>query len=273
MMGAPLSSMGRCAVACDEQRVIGEPDDRAGLQDVGGRVLERLARILVDDLEDVGQRVPGGLGQRPAREAFGHLVHEPDLPRQVGRDHGIADARQGDAQQLALLPGLVLGALAPVHLRSQRLDFLRQRDEARRRVLSRHEAQKDERRSAAGRGPARALASPARDRAVGRPQRPAAEDEGTRPRTEREICAEIIRRLPSDFREQAPDHLVACGPGDAREGAVGPRDRAVARHDEHRLGQQVGQVLKFDSAYRTSHGSGEKNSRPTRSSSSSVGLR
>ncbi len=62
------------AVLGDQQRVVGEPDDQALAQGPRGRILDRAARLFIDDLEDALQGAAGRLFQRPAGQRFRHRV-------------------------------------------------------------------------------------------------------------------------------------------------------------------------------------------------------
>ena len=56
VVDGPLAS-----VAADQHRVVGQSDDLAELQDLFDRIVDRLARVLVDDAEDLGERTPGSV--------------------------------------------------------------------------------------------------------------------------------------------------------------------------------------------------------------------
>ena len=87
----------------DQDGVVRQPDDLAVPQRPQGRVLDRLAGVLVDDAEHVFQRSSGGFLRLPADQLLGDRVEEIDPALGVGADDGIADARQRDVQPLPLL--------------------------------------------------------------------------------------------------------------------------------------------------------------------------
>ena len=99
-------------VAGNQNRVVGQTDnDSLGdypIDRVGGR----LARVFVDDLEDLAHRATLSVGLRPPSQGFRHAVEERDGPAGVGGDDPVADARQGDAEPLPLQPEPVGGLLA-----------------------------------------------------------------------------------------------------------------------------------------------------------------
>ena len=73
------------------------------------RILNRLARTLVDDPEYGVERLTCGILQQPAGQRFGHAVHIRDAAVDVGGDDGVANAAQRHAQQFAALAGAQLG--------------------------------------------------------------------------------------------------------------------------------------------------------------------
>ena len=92
----------------DEHRMVGQPDRRAALQSTHGRVVHRLSRSFVDDLEDVWQQVAERVRLRPAGQRFCDRVHECHAAVGIGRDDGVADARQCRAEPFRLLPQMRL---------------------------------------------------------------------------------------------------------------------------------------------------------------------
>ena len=103
------------AVLRDQDGVVRQPDDLAFLQRPQGRVLDRLAGVLVDDAEHVVQRAAGRFLGLPADKLLGDRVEEVHPALGVGADDGIADARQRDLQPLPLLldqPGVLFGDTA-----------------------------------------------------------------------------------------------------------------------------------------------------------------
>ena len=102
-IGAALSSIGRSVPSrAIEDGVVRQPDDAALPQGPEGRVLDRLAGVLVDDVEDVRQGPAGGLGLGPAGQGLGHAVEERHPALGVGADDRVADAGERDPQPLAL---------------------------------------------------------------------------------------------------------------------------------------------------------------------------
>ena len=90
-------------VAADKQGVIGQPHDALELENFVHGAFDELASLFIDDAKDGGTRLIGGIGKRPAGELFGDRVHKRDAGVGVGDDHGIADAGEGDGQELLLL--------------------------------------------------------------------------------------------------------------------------------------------------------------------------
>ncbi len=66
--------MGRSAPVplATEQGVIGQPHHHALAQDLGHRVLHRLARVFIDDVEDGVERLAAGVLRFPASQRFAH---------------------------------------------------------------------------------------------------------------------------------------------------------------------------------------------------------
>ena len=91
------------AVARQQQRVIGKFNHALVRHHQLHRVGHRLARAGVDDAEDLRQRPPAGLRQRPFAEALGRRIHIGDPALRVGGDDGIADRVQRDGQVLLTL--------------------------------------------------------------------------------------------------------------------------------------------------------------------------
>ena len=100
-IGAALSSMGRSVPSLAMSTVwLARPRYEARLDDLPHRLLDGLAGLLVDDAEDVFQRLAVGLSGDPAGERLGHGVHVGDAALGVGRQDRVADGREGD-----LIPG------------------------------------------------------------------------------------------------------------------------------------------------------------------------
>ncbi len=91
---------------------MGRADDAAIPHGDGGRVLERLPALLVDDRKDPLETGPRGLRGLPAGEPLRLGVQEDHPAENVGADDTVADARQRDPQGLALACDLVRGSLA-----------------------------------------------------------------------------------------------------------------------------------------------------------------
>ena len=96
----------------DEHRMVRQPDHHPLPQGSESGVLDRVARPLLQDPEDLRQGSARRFRLRPAGQGLGHAVEECDPAIGVGADDRIADAGQGDAQPLALGGQLPLGALA-----------------------------------------------------------------------------------------------------------------------------------------------------------------
>ena len=85
------------AVLGDEQSVVGKAHDLAFVQDEFDRALDRGVGLLVDDLEDRGERLAQRPGLVPARERLGPLVHAGDSPGRIRDDHPDAVQRVAEA--------------------------------------------------------------------------------------------------------------------------------------------------------------------------------
>ena len=88
------------AVAGDQDGVVGEADDGAFAQRPQGRIVDRLARVLVDDAEDLVEGAAGRVVARPAGEALGDGVQRHDPGGGVGHDDAVPDRLQRRAQPL-----------------------------------------------------------------------------------------------------------------------------------------------------------------------------
>ncbi len=102
-------------VARNEKSVVRQAHDPSGGEHLADRVLDRLARLGVDDLEGFFERPADGLGQRPAGQGLGHGVHFPDPAVDVGGDDGVADGVERGAVILFAPAEGGLGLLAPGH--------------------------------------------------------------------------------------------------------------------------------------------------------------
>src|SRR6185312_544853 len=84
------------AVARDQNRVIGQPDDAAGLEHLGDRVLHGRPGVFVDDPKDLLERLIFRRFARPTGQPLGHGVEENYTAGDVGDYDGIANALQRD---------------------------------------------------------------------------------------------------------------------------------------------------------------------------------
>ena len=91
------------AVAGHQHRVVGQAHDLALGQAGGHRVGRRLAGVLVQDVEHLGQWQAMRLTGLPAGHALGHRVHPVHPALVVGGDDRITNRLEGDAKQLVLL--------------------------------------------------------------------------------------------------------------------------------------------------------------------------
>ena len=90
------------AVLADEEGVVGEADGDSGAEYFFDGALDGVAGVLVDDFEDVGDGFAAGFGEGPAGEGFGDGVHEGDVGVDVGDHDGVADAGEGDGEEVFL---------------------------------------------------------------------------------------------------------------------------------------------------------------------------
>jgi len=104
------------AVAGDEQGVVADPNDLAGLQDPVHRIVDRPPGRLVDDGEDLPEAPAPGLVLAPAGQPLGDRVDEADLALLVGGDDGVADPPEGRGEPPLALPDRRGGLLATVGL-------------------------------------------------------------------------------------------------------------------------------------------------------------
>ena len=101
--GAALSSIGHSVPSRPIRMVwLARPTMAPSRSARSGRVVDRLARVLVDDAEDLVERAAGGVVARPAGEALGDGVQRHDPGGGVGHDHAVADRLQRRAQPLGL---------------------------------------------------------------------------------------------------------------------------------------------------------------------------
>jgi hypothetical protein len=81
------------AASAEQHRVVGQPDYQAGLDHLAHRVLNSRAGVLVDNVEDLLQRLSHRLGHAPAGQHLSHPVQEGNPTVRTGCDHCIPDAR------------------------------------------------------------------------------------------------------------------------------------------------------------------------------------
>ncbi len=81
--------------------MIRQSDNNAFTKRPDRRVRDRLAAILVDDSKYVVQWTAERLLLRPARDRFGHGIHEGHASLHIGRDDRVANAEKRDPQKLA----------------------------------------------------------------------------------------------------------------------------------------------------------------------------
>src|SRR6266702_1224924 len=87
----------------DEDGMICKTDDLTFSERAQSGVLDLLARILVDDSEDLFEGLAQGLVLLPAGQGLGHAVQEGHAARAVRGDDGIPDTRERSAKPLPLL--------------------------------------------------------------------------------------------------------------------------------------------------------------------------
>ena len=90
------------AVAGNQGRVVGQPHDDAFLERSQGGVLDGLAGLLVDDLEDRFQGLAKCRVVGPASQLLCNRVEERDSAHRIGGDDCITDAGQRGAEPFAL---------------------------------------------------------------------------------------------------------------------------------------------------------------------------
>ena len=92
----------RRPVPGDEDHVIAREDDLSSPNDLGDGEVGRPVGRLLDRAEDLLQGATHRLRRSPAGESFGDRIQGGDTTLGVGRDHGIGDAGQGDAEPLPM---------------------------------------------------------------------------------------------------------------------------------------------------------------------------
>ena len=88
------------SVFADQNRVVRHADDAIEPLDLGDRGLHGLAGRLVDDVEDLFERLSGGLRLAPAGQLPRHWVHHLNAAGGIAGDHAVADGFQRRAQLL-----------------------------------------------------------------------------------------------------------------------------------------------------------------------------
>jgi hypothetical protein len=119
------------AVARDQQGVIRQAHRLSGREHLRNGILDPLAALLVDDVEDLAHGRVDGVRRRPSGQLFGDRIHEREPAPAIRGDDRVSDARERHAQQLALPSRLLFRTLAPRDLAAQFTDLLRQRHKAR----------------------------------------------------------------------------------------------------------------------------------------------
>ena len=112
-IGAALSSIGHSLPSFRISTVwFARPTTTPSRSALCRRVLDRLARLLVDDPKHRVERLAQGIRLRPAGQRLGHGIQVGDAALDIGRDDRVADAAQRDPQHLAPLAGPRAGRAA-----------------------------------------------------------------------------------------------------------------------------------------------------------------
>src|SRR6185437_4809374 len=96
----------------DEHRMIRSHARLAAAERAHQRILDRLARDLVDEIQHIAQGAAARLIQAPSREALGDGIDVLDAALGVGADHRIADRLERHLRPLLLGEDSLLGALS-----------------------------------------------------------------------------------------------------------------------------------------------------------------
>src|SRR6185312_12051108 len=92
--GSTVVDSNLSTIACEQYRVIGQPDDGADLQYFLHRIVDGPSCVLVDNAKHRFERLISRLLARPAGQRCGDGVHEGDTSRLVRHDDRITDAGQ-----------------------------------------------------------------------------------------------------------------------------------------------------------------------------------
>ena len=87
-----------------QYRMIGQTHDNAFPEHLGCRIISQFSCLLVDDVENVFQRLAHSLCLVPAGQVLGNRIHEGHKSLGVGSNHCIANAPQRCGQPLVALP-------------------------------------------------------------------------------------------------------------------------------------------------------------------------
>ena len=85
------------------------------------RILDRLARDLVDEIQDLGDRAAARLLQAPGRQALGNRIDIFDATLGIGADDGVANRLERHLRPLLLGEHRLLGALTLRDVRNRTL--------------------------------------------------------------------------------------------------------------------------------------------------------
>src|SRR5437660_115108 len=107
--------------ARDEHRVVGGGAALAATQHAQQRIVDRLARDLVDEIQDLADRAAARLLQAPGRQALGDRIDVFDAPLGIGADDGVANRLERHLRPLLLGEHRLLGALALRDVRNRTL--------------------------------------------------------------------------------------------------------------------------------------------------------
>jgi len=88
------------AIFGDQQRVLRQLHGLVRAQRAIGRVLQRFARVRLDEPEYPIQRFAHGFRLTPARQALRHRVQKRDAAVGIGQDHRVPDAVECRQQQI-----------------------------------------------------------------------------------------------------------------------------------------------------------------------------
>ena len=92
--------------------MVRQADDHTLLHCTQRRILNRPPRSFIDNGEDRFQRLPEGLILLPSRQQLRDWIQEGNGALSIGRDDPVTNARERDAQPLALFLQGFFGSLA-----------------------------------------------------------------------------------------------------------------------------------------------------------------